>query len=241
MRAAAAVQEEITSLKLSGSSTMEAYVTKLRGQESAAESTREQKLANMNLAAETSLHLVKKELNNARLASADRARASAATASVSVQTAAESEASAMARRGKQLEMEAHQRASDAQEANSSTQVAAVAAREWRGKWPREEMMIAIGLAGEAANKTAPEMRDLAANAERIAALADDSAAQILAVIDEALEHAKHANIVARIAVDQAAQNSKKLKAIRQLVLDTEAAATASQVKSVSHMETVPGI
>merc|ERR1719277_1467845 len=117
--------------------------------------------------------------------------------------------------------------SEAMEASAATEAAEVAATGWRAKWPRHELQSAIELA-EAANATAPQMRGLAASATRVAALVDDVAADTRAIIEEALQRARNADVLARSAVDQAAQNSLKLAAIRELVVEAENRSIASQ-------------
>merc|ERR1712232_414034 len=100
--------------------------------------------------------------------------------------------------------EAHRETAEAMEASASTEAAAVAAQGWRKKWPRSEIEHAIHL-GEEANATAPHMRDLAASAQRVADLANGAAVGTRKVLAAALEHVRRADVLAREAVDQAAQ------------------------------------
>jgi len=118
-----------------------------------------------------------------------------------------------------------------QEANTAfnTSLAAMAAVEtWRSKWPLEEINRGIA-SSQAANASASEMHVIAVAVERTDAAADDEALKTMATVREAVEVAQRAALIAREAVDQAAQNSAKLQTIRALVARSESAdATADR-------------
>lgn len=223
--ATSATQEQVTAMQVAAANLTAISGGELASQVVSAKSTRQQKLDNINLAAEMSLRTAKSALEDARRAGADKARATAAMQAAVVQRAAEQDIFSLMNMAKQLEVEAQQRTSDAMEASSATDAAAIAAAGWRNKWPSAELQSAIQLS-EAANGTAVRMRDLAASAERVAALVDDAAEGTRGIVEETLRRARNADVLARTAVDQAAQNSLKLKAIRNLVVETEDSAMA---------------
>lgn len=116
-----------------------------------------------------------------------------------------------------------------QEANTAfnTSLAAMAAVEtWRSKWPLEEINRGIA-SSQAANASASEMHVIAVAVERTDAAADDEALKTMATVREAVEVAQRAALIAREAVDQAAQNSAKLQTIRALVARSESADAAA--------------
>lgn len=229
-----AVLEQSMAMSTAAGQEVEAYHMKLKKQVTAAEATRVGTLADINLDGEALLRRARAALDDARQASANQARESAAAVAVSVQTSAEQEASRLANMAEDLKAEARQRESEATQAADSTHQAAAAAQGWRRRWPRAEIQNALDLASMA-NKSAPKMRDLSASSESLAKLVDGAAAHTLTVLNETMQHARNANLLARTAVDQAAQNALKLKAIRQVILDTEAAATASQARSANNL------
>jgi len=194
----------------------------------AATAQRGRSLENVNLASEVALRSTKRALDEARQVGAQKARAAAAMQATIAQNMAEKELSLLVNRAQELEVEAQQRYADAMEAAASTDAAALSARGWRSKWPKDEIKSAIDLAKEA-NTTAPRMRDLAASADSVAELVDNVAVDLHSVLDEAMERVRNADLLARTAVDQATQNSLKLKAIRGLVLDAEKAVASGEM------------
>jgi len=230
-QAAAAVQNQSSVLAAAGANFSTQYTADLNKEVVSARSVREARLANINLPGEESLRGVKQELDDARWQSANLARASAARGVAAVERDARAQTAEFVREAQDLTDEAHRMSADATEASGATETAALSAEGWRSKWPRQEINDALRFAEEI-NATSPKMRDKAATAEQIATLVDDAAAHTLEVIQEALKSAHHADVLASQAVDQAGQNSLKLKAIREMVVEAQGAAVA-QVKKVS--------
>jgi len=153
-------------------------------------------------------------VRNGRLAAVSEARAAERDA---LGTANTWERNAVA-----FKQEADQRLKEASQVSTASAAAAAQAEALRSQWPMKEIQSGIA-SSEAANRTAIEMHSIAAATERIDTSADDDALETLEAAREAVAITQRAALAAREAVDQAAQNSAKLKMIRALIDRTQSA------------------
>lgn len=177
-------------------------------------------LASISQHARAEMQNARRQLDEGAADAANRAALQAALVARDVQIVAGQKLEDLAKRGDELRAEATALRTQAAESASAGQAAATAVQAAPGVWHFAEAekavraaMLAEGLIAHSQNNSV--------DSRRLAREADYVAMEAVDLSTEAAVHASNASAMALQAVEQAAQNSMKLKAITQMIQEFE--------------------